>query len=105
MSDLGPEVSMLGLPLNTEQEAEIQHYIHQRQRRGLKPDIEELCAMLRDMLDPPILDEPGNSNETERSCADAESTANLVDNATDEISAREERTALREAEAMKHPSY
>ena len=37
MKDSEPEFSFRGLPLSAEQESEIQHYIHQRKRRGLQP--------------------------------------------------------------------
>lgn len=46
-----------GLPLTSEQDSEIRHYIHDRQRRGLPWDTTELHAMLADMLDPPEPDE------------------------------------------------
>ncbi|WP_426343434.1 hypothetical protein ACN9MU_21395 [Pseudoduganella sp. R-32] len=54
MKDSVPEFSFRGLPLSAEQESEIQHYIHQRERRGLQPDVEELRAMVHDMLAPPL---------------------------------------------------
>jgi hypothetical protein len=46
-----------GLPLTPEQDSEIRHYIHVRQRCGLPWDTPELHAMLTDMLDPPELDD------------------------------------------------
>lgn len=45
------------LPLTPEQDSEIRHYIHGRQRSGLPWDTPELHAMLADMLDPPETDE------------------------------------------------
>jgi len=45
-----------GLPLTAEQDSEIRHYIHVRQRSGLPWDTPELQAMLADMLDPPETD-------------------------------------------------
>jgi hypothetical protein len=42
-----------GLPLSFEQDSEIRHYIHCRQRSGLPWDTPELRAMVADMLDPP----------------------------------------------------
>lgn len=51
-----------GLPLSPEQESEIRHYIHARQRGGLPWDTPELQAMLADMLDPPeTVEEDGRS--------------------------------------------
>ena len=102
MKDSGPEFSFRGLPLSAEQEAEIQHYIHRRTRRGLQPDVEELRAMVHDMLAPPASESQGERAEAEGAHADAERAAGLVDNGGDPIAAREERTAAREAEAMKH---
>ncbi|WP_342116771.1 hypothetical protein [Pseudoduganella sp. OTU4001] len=102
MQDNGPEFSFRGLPLSAEQESEIQHYIHLRKRRGLPPDVEELRAMLRDMLEPPATESPGGWAEAEGACGDAERAAGLVDSGGDPTSAHEERTAAREAEAMKH---
>ncbi|MTW10061.1 hypothetical protein GM658_05555 [Pseudoduganella eburnea] len=102
MKDSGPEFSFRGLPLSAEQESEIQHYILQRKRRGLPPDVEELRAMVHDMLEPPVSDNPAGRAEAEGAHADAERAAGLVDNGGDPIAAHEERTAAREAEAMKH---
>jgi hypothetical protein len=61
-----------GLPLTPEQDSEIRHYIHHRERSGLPWDTPELAAMLADMLDPPELaDDDGqsvwDSTEKERS--------------------------------------
>jgi hypothetical protein len=102
MKDLEPAHSFHGLPLSAEQESEIQHYIHQRSRRGLPPDGGELREMLRDMLTPPMEESRGEYAEFDGVSADAERAAGLVDNGGDPITAREERTAAREAEAMKH---
>lgn len=102
MKDNGPEFSFRGLPLSAEQESEIQHYIHLRKRRGLLPDVEELRAMVQDMLEPPATESSSGSAEAEGAHGDAERAAGQVDSGGDPTSAREERTAAREAEAMKH---
>jgi len=102
MSKDGPEFSFRGLPLSAEQESELQHYLNLRRRRGLPPDVAELRAMLQDMLEPPATENPGGRGEAESAHADAERAAGQVDNGGDPISALEERTAAREAEAMKH---
>ena len=102
MKDSGPEFSFRGLPMSAEQESEIQHYILQRERRGLRPDVEELRAMVHDMLEPLACENPGERAEADGAHADAERAAAMVDNGGDPISTREERTAVREAEAMKH---
>jgi hypothetical protein len=52
-----PANTFRGLPLTSEQDSEIRHYIHVRQRSGLPWDTPELHAMLADMLDPPQADE------------------------------------------------
>jgi hypothetical protein len=102
MKDNGPEFSFRGLPLSAEQESEIQHYIHLRRRRGLPPDVEELRAMVQDMLEPPATEDPGGRGEAEGAHGDAERAGRMVDYGGDSTSASEERTAAREAEFMKH---
>ncbi|WP_035374818.1 hypothetical protein [Pseudoduganella violaceinigra] len=102
MKENGPEFSFRGLPLSAEQESEIQHYILLRKRHGLPPDVEELRAMVHDMLEPPATESPSGSDEADGAHGDAERAAGQVDNSGDPTAAREERTAAREAEAMKH---
>jgi hypothetical protein len=101
MNDLGPESSFRGLPLSAEQESEIQHYIHQRRRRGLAPDAAELRAMLHDMLEPPLDDDLIDQFAGEAQ-THAERAANRNDDNSDATTAQEEFTAASEAEAMKH---
>lgn len=105
MNISGPESTFLGLPLSAEQEAEIRHYIHQRARRGLRPDQVELRDMLRDMLVPPIAESATDPVEAFEFHADAEQAANLVDESCDPIGAYEERMSVREGAAMKHPAH
>jgi len=57
MMELEPGNTFRGLPLTSEQDSEIRHYIHVRERHGLPWDTPELHAMLADMLDPPEADE------------------------------------------------
>jgi len=57
MMESEPANMFRGLPLTAEQDSEIRHYIHVRQRSGLPWDTPELQAMLADMLDPPETDE------------------------------------------------
>jgi len=52
-----PANTFRGLPLTSEQDSEIRHYIHARERSGLSWDTPELQSMLDDMLDPPEVDE------------------------------------------------
>lgn len=53
MHEATPGTTFHGLPLSAEQQSEILHYIHCRQRAGKEWDTPELQAMLADMLDPP----------------------------------------------------
>jgi hypothetical protein len=57
MTEPEPANTFRGLPLTAEQDSEIRHYIHIRQRSGLPWDTPELHAMLADMLNPPEADE------------------------------------------------
>lgn len=103
MDDAGPESSFFGLPLSAEQKSELQHYIHQRARRGLPPDAAELRAMLRDMLAPPASDGfPDDAADAAGPLSDTERAAGMADDSGDPISTREERIAAIESEAMKH---
>lgn len=52
-----PANTFRGLPLSSEQDSEIRHYIHAKERSGRPWDTPELQAMLSDMLDPPETDE------------------------------------------------
>lgn len=61
-----PANTFRGLPLSPEQDSEIRHYIHVRERKGLPWDGPELWAMLADMLDPPEVDQ-----EDHRSVSDS----------------------------------
>ena len=53
MNEAEPGSTFRGLPLTPEQDSEIKHYIHVRQRCGAPWDTPELRAMLADMLNPP----------------------------------------------------
>ncbi|MCS0581209.1 hypothetical protein NX784_06365 [Massilia pinisoli] len=55
MKESRPSTTFRGLPLTPEQDSEIRHYIHTRERSGAPWDTPELAAMLADMLDPPEL--------------------------------------------------
>lgn len=102
MIESEPEFSFRGLPLSAEQESEIRHYIHQRQRRGLQPEAGELRNMLRDMLNPPAAEGVSGFPEVDEDQADAERAAGWVDESCDPITTREEFIAASELEAMKH---
>ena len=105
MDTIGPEHTFLGLPLISEQESEIQHYLHTQLRRGLPCDGRTLRDMLADMLQPPLADSEEDLEGTEGAHTDVERAAVLVDDSLDPISMFEERLAAREAEAMKHPEF
>ena len=64
MNDGNQEASFRGLPLTNEQDCEIKHYIHTKERRGEPWDTPELQAMLADMLNPPeIVDEGAQARD------------------------------------------
>lgn len=68
-----------GLPLTSEQDSEIRHYIHCRQRNGLPWETPELRAMLADMLNPPEVGEEdqqalSDSMDVNRSAAQDDQT-------------------------------
>ena len=50
-----------GLPLTTEQEAEVRHYLNRQRRLGKPWNTPELRAMLKDMLLPPSAEDDGQS--------------------------------------------
>jgi len=52
-----PANTFRGLPLSSEQDSEIRHYIHARERHGLPWNTTELEAMIADMLHPPEMGE------------------------------------------------
>jgi hypothetical protein len=53
MNEDNLETRFRGLPLTDEQDREIKHYIHTKERKGEQWDTPELRAMLADMLNPP----------------------------------------------------
>jgi hypothetical protein len=61
MKQTEPQTTFRGLPLLPEQDSEIRHYIHLRTRNGADWNTAELEAMVRDMLDPPELDDEDGS--------------------------------------------
>ena len=67
------ESTFRGLPLTPEQDSEIRHYIHGRERCGLPWETPELRAMLADMLDPPEVTE-----EERKSLSDSMSTERVA---------------------------
>jgi hypothetical protein len=78
MKDTEPATTFRGLPLTPEQDSEIKHYIHTRQRCGAPWDTNELRAMIADMLDPPELADEENQSVSD--CMRAEH-ATAVDEA------------------------
>jgi len=70
-----------GLPLSAEQDSEIRHYIHARDRSGLPWDTPELQAMLVDMLDPPETDQEDRHSLS--GCMDMERAAVVLDGGKD----------------------
>ncbi|WP_256081537.1 hypothetical protein [Massilia sp. YIM B04103] len=105
MKEIDPESAFRGLPLSSEQQSEVRHYIKQREQLGLPWDTPELQAMLADMLDSPEDDSFGTDTGAESAQEDHERAAALVGEGMDAASADEERHAASEAEAMKHPQH
>jgi hypothetical protein len=101
MPYINPELTFRGLPLTAEQDAEIRHYIKQKNQLGQPVDEPELDAMLKDMLEPPGDDDEGFSEATDDARNDAERASASIDETMDAIEASEERNAAMESEAMK----
>ncbi|MFL6674752.1 MAG: hypothetical protein ACJ8LG_15845 [Massilia sp.] len=81
MNELNPGTTFRGLPLTPDQEREVEHYIHARERCGAEWDTAELRAMLADMLNPPeVVDDDEQSLDdsiaSERTTAFGEETTN-----------------------------
>jgi hypothetical protein len=79
--DSQPADTFHGLPLTPEQDSEIRHYIHGRQRSGLPWDTPELRAMLGDMLDPPEADD--EDSQLLSGSFDKERAAAVIDGESD----------------------
>jgi hypothetical protein len=103
MPDIDPSSTFRGLPLTSEQDAEIRHYIKQKKQRGEPWDTQELAAMLKDMLEPPSNydDDEGQGAIADDRKAVAERAAASIDETMDAIGASEERNAAMESESMK----
>ena len=78
----------------------MRHYIKVRTQRGLPWDTPELGAMLRDMVQPPAVDEDGSDLGAEVAKAGAERAMASVDEAMEPIEASDELTAAMESENM-----
>lgn len=95
------ERTFRGLPLTAEQQSVIRHYQHQRQRLGKPWNTPELDEMIEDMLQPPGVDDDGESEVTAQSSAIAERAAGFIDQDMEPVEAFEEWQAAMESEAMK----
>lgn len=108
MTDTDPKSTFRGLPLTSEQDAEVRHYIKVKMQHGEPWDTPELNAMLKDMLEPPsdeegFGDEEGLGTVVDETNAAAERAAASIDEAMDPTAASEERNAAMESEGMKGP--
>ncbi|MES2070837.1 MAG: hypothetical protein V4488_10850 [Pseudomonadota bacterium] len=103
MPDIDPSSTFRGLPLTSEQDAEIRHYIKQKKQHGEPWDTLELAAMIKDMLEPPSYDDEGQGAAADDRKAFAERAAASIDEGMDAIEASEERNAAMESESMKRP--
>ena len=77
MNEGTPRTTFRGLPLTNEQDREIKHYIHTKERNGEQWDTQELQSMLADMLNPPEVSDDDvqgsdDSMAAERSTAEGE---------------------------------
>jgi len=101
MADANPQSTFRGLPLTSEQDAEVRHYIKRKKQHGAPWDTPELETMLEDMLQPPSNEdgEPGATVD-ETNAATERATAS-IDEAMEPIEASEERNAAMETEAMR----
>jgi len=80
--ETSPPDTFRGLPLTSEQDSEIRHFIHCRKRCGLPWDTPELDAMLADMLDPPEVGE--EDPDALSDCMQAERAVATQDDRKDE---------------------
>ena len=102
MIDIDSKNTFRGLPLTSEQEAIIKHYIKVKKRHGEPWETPELNAMLKDMLEPPS-NEEGLGSDVEEMKGAAERAAASIDKDLDPTEASEERNAVMESESMKGP--
>lgn len=64
MNDGSQETTFRSLPLTNEQDREVKHYIHTKERRGEPWDTPELQAMLADMINPPeVVDDDAQARD------------------------------------------
>ena len=103
MIETDPSSTFRGLPLTTEQNAEIMHYIKKKKQRGEPWSTPELDAMLKDMLEPPRAEDNESGAAIDETNAAAERAASSIDEAMEPIEAVEEWTAAMESEGMKGP--
>jgi len=101
MIEIGPGSTFRGLPLTTEQNAEIRHYIKGKMQRREPWNTPELDAMLKDMLEPPRVDDNEFDAAVEEANAAAERATASIDEAMEPIEAVEEWAAAMESEGMK----
>jgi hypothetical protein len=73
-----------GLPLTPEQDSEIRHFIHRREREGLPWDTPELEAMIADILDPPELGDEDSQSVRDSTARERSSSLDREDIDTDD---------------------
>ncbi len=103
MADATPQSTFRGLPLTSEQDAEIRHYIKKRKQHGEPWDTPELQSMLDDMLQPPDNEDAEFDDPVDETKAATERATASIDESMDPIEAGEERNAAMETEGMKGP--
>jgi hypothetical protein len=102
MADATPESTYRGLPLSSEQDAQIKHYIKKRLHNQMPWDTPELTGMIDDMLCPPQSEDLilGTTFDNTRSASERADAS--IDDAMEPVEASEERNAAMETEGMRH---
>jgi hypothetical protein len=103
MPDIDPASTFRGLPLTSDQDSEIKHYIKGKVQKSEQWDTSELAAMIEDMLEPPAEDELELVPTIEAEKQIEERAASTIDEAMEPIEADEELRAAMESETMKGP--
>ena len=103
MYDATPESTYRGLPISSEQDAQIKHYIKRRKHHRMTWDTPELASMIDDMLSPPSSEDFGLGSTFDDTRSASERADSSIDDAMEPVEASEERNAAMEIESMRHP--
>ena len=103
MTDATPKSTFRGLPLTSEQDAEVRHYIKKKKQRRKPWDTPELTAILNAMLQPPRNEDGERGDTVDETRSATERATASVNETMEPIEANEERNAAMETEGMKGP--